>query len=249
LNRVGIVCALAAEARHFGPATWRQKSLGSLADGTLLAVSGMGASAAAAGARALIEAGVTALVSFGLAGGLDPSLSAGAIFLPSEVIAADAGADAIVTAQHWREQLGRALAPHGAAARGALLHGLLVHGRLLSSPTAVGTVAQKAQLFRQTGACAVDMESWAVGQVASSRQLPFLAVRVIVDAAADVLPRAVSAAADSAGTLQLWRLLGVLARSPADLAPLLRLALRYRVASRSLARVARAGALVPHAFS
>jgi adenosylhomocysteine nucleosidase len=104
-------------------------------------------------------------------------------------------------------------------------------------------------LFRETGAAAVDMESLAVAQAAQARQLPFIAVRVIVDNAADDLPHAVTAAADAAGQLQLWPLLIALARSPSDLAPLVRLAWRYRAASRSLAAIAPAVSLAPYAFS
>jgi adenosylhomocysteine nucleosidase len=237
LKRVGIVCALAAEARHLGPTTPRHQALASLADGTLLAVSGMGGSAAGLSARALIEAGASALASFGLAGGLDPALTAGAIFLPSEVSAPN-GAP-IATAGHWRERLSVVLAAHRP----------LAQGRLLSCPRAIATVAQKAALFRETGAAAVDMESLAVAEVATAQQLPFIAVRVIVDSAQDSLPPSVSAAADSAGPLQLWRLIGALACSPAQLAPLIRLARRYRLASRSLAVVAHAGSLAAHAFS
>jgi hypothetical protein len=70
-----------------------------------------------------------------------------------------------------------------------------------------------------------------------------------VDSAQDALPHAVTAAADSAGHLHMWRLIGALARAPGDLAPLLRLAKRYRAASRSLAVLARAGSLAPFAFS
>jgi adenosylhomocysteine nucleosidase len=237
LKRVGIVCALAVEARHLGPTTPRPEALASLADGTLLAVSGMGGSAAGLSARALIEAGASALASFGLAGGLDPALAAGAIFLPSEVLAPN-GAP-IATARPWRERLSVALAAHRP----------LAQGRLLSCPRAIATVAQKAALFRETGAAAVDMESLAVAEVATAQQLPFIAVRVIVDSAQDTLPPSVSAAADSAGSLQLWRLIGALACSPAQLAPLIRLARRYRLASRSLAVVARVGSLAAHAFS
>lgn len=234
---VGIVCALAAEARHLGPATQRHESLSTLADGTLLAISGMGGSAAALSARALIDAGATSLTSFGMAGGLDPALAAGAIFLPSEVSAPNGMA--IATARPWRERLAAALAAHSPRA----------DGLLLSSERAVGTVAHKAELFRTTGAAAVDMESLAVAQVAASRALPFIAVRVIVDTAADALPRAVSAAADAAGHLRLWRLIATLARAPSELAPLLRLALRYRAASRSLSVVARSGSLALHALA
>ena len=157
---IGVVCALAAEARP----------LARLA-GASVSVSGMGGDAAAAAARALIDSGATALLSWGLAGALDPALAAGAL--------------------------------------------------------------------------AVDMECLPVAQVAAAHGLPFVAIKVIVDRAADDLPRAVAAAADAAGRLHLWRLLGALARSPADLAPLSRLALRYRAASRTLAAAARLGSLAP----
>jgi adenosylhomocysteine nucleosidase len=236
-NVLGIVCALAAEARHLRPTPLRRAPFASLADGTLVAVSGMGAAAAGLSACALIEAGAGALASFGLAGGLDPALEAGSLFLPSEVITLCG--PGIYTARGWRERLGTALAAQRPA----------THGKLLSSPRAIGSVAEKAALFRDTGAAAVDMESMAVAQAAEARQLPFIALRVIIDSARDELPRAVRMAADGAGQLQLWGLLGALACSPAQLAPLMRLAWRYRSASRSMAAVARAGSMAAYAFS
>jgi hypothetical protein len=80
------------------------------------------------------------------------------------------------------------------------------------------------------------------------RGLPFIAVRVIVDTAADTLPGAVLAAS-SAGQVQIGRLLKGLARSPRDIGPLLRLALRYRAARRGLVTVAHSGALAPLEFA
>jgi adenosylhomocysteine nucleosidase len=236
-NLVGIVCALQSEARHLGPATRRTESLATLADGTLLHVSGMGGAAAALGARTLTDAGATALVSWGMAGGLDPALAAGTLILPTEVIALNGAG--IETSRPWRERLSAAVASRLAA----------VPGRLVTSTRAVGSVADKAALFRETGAAAVDMESLAVAQVAMSRHLPFLAVRVIVDSAGDALPRAVTAAADAAGHLRLWRLLGALTLAPGDLVHLIRLARRYRAAGRSLAAVAQTRLLAPCAFA
>jgi len=203
-----------------------------LSDGTLLAVSGMGCTAAARGARALLDAGASALASWGMAGGLDPALAAGAIFLPSEIV--DLDGICVMTTRHWRERLSAAVSSHHPVAC----------GRLLTSTRAIASVADKAALFAQTGAAAVDMESLAVAQAAQARELPFIAVRVIIDGAGDALP-----AADQAGHLRLWRLIGALMRSPAELAPLLRLAARYRAASRSLAALARVGSLAPHAFA
>jgi hopanoid-associated phosphorylase len=221
LNIVGIVCALASESRHLRPT-----------DGTLVMTTGMGSSAASAGARALIDAGAKALASFGLAGGLDPSLQAGAILLPTDVLGPDGRVHPCDAG--WRNRL--------SATTGAR------SGKLLTSARSVGSVEDKAELFRTTGAVAVDMESAAVAEVAEQHGLPFLAVRVVVDSAADVLPRAVTAAADSEGHLQIWRLIGALALAPNELAPLIRLAQRYRAANRSLATIARTGSLAPSAF-
>jgi len=229
LSRVGIVCALASEARHLGRATLKCEPFATLADGTLLAVTGMGEGAAASGARALIGAGATALASWGMAGGLDPALTAGTILLPEEVIHMDGRR--VATAPGWRQRLAQALASQRPQAE----------GRLLSSPKAIGSAALKASVYRATGAVAVDMESFAVGEAAAACQLPFMTVRVVVDSAADDLPEAVTRAADEEGHLHLWRLIAALARTPAELAPVLRLARRYRAANRSLALVARLG--------
>ena len=236
MNVVGIVSALAAEARHLGPTTQRRGALAVLADGTLLVVSGIGGSAAARGARALIDAGATALISWGMAGGLDPAFATGTIFLPGEVISRDGAG--VKTARYWRERLSTAVAAHCPVAC----------GKLLTSPQAILSIAGKAAAFRETGAAAVDMESLAVAEVARSRELPFIAVRVIVDTADDILPRAVMAAAGSAGHLQIGRLIASLAVAPGDLAALIRLLRRYRAASRSLGAIARAGTPARHAF-
>jgi adenosylhomocysteine nucleosidase len=197
----------------------------------------MGGAAATQSARSLAEAGAQALVSFGMAGGLDPALAPGTVFLPSDVVSAD-GAAVIDTDQLWREQLGARVA-RDASAGGSPQP--VLGGRLLTTLKAVGTQADKALLFKQTGALAVDMESLAIAEVAHSRGLPFIAIRVIVDGASDTLPRAVTAAADSEGHLQIGRLLGALARQPGELPALIRLGQRYRAANRSLAAVARVG--------
>ncbi len=207
-----------------------------LADGSLLIVSGMGGAAAAAGARVLIAAGATALASFGLAGGLDASLRPGAICLPSEIVGLDGAG--LATSAQWRARVESALAARYPVAS----------GKLLSADRAIASVEEKAALHRSTAAVAVDMESLAIAQVAATHGLPFIAIRVIVDSAADNLPRAVAAAADQSGHLNIWRLLGALARAPGDLAPLMRLGSRYRAASRSLSAVAGASAWARQAF-
>ncbi|HYL71338.1 MAG TPA: purine and other phosphorylase-like protein, family 1 [Candidatus Dormibacteraeota bacterium] len=227
------MAALLAEARTLDPGIRYGDTVDSLADGTLLVVSGMGPAAAGQGARRLIEAGAGALMSWGMAGGLDPDLGTGTLLLPSEVVSPEG--EVLRTASDWRERLCAALA----AARPVCA------GRLLTCREPLGTAADKASAFRRTGAAAVDMESFAVAEVAARGGLPFVALRVIVDAAADAVPRALLAVAAGTGAVQVWRLLGGLARAPADLAALSRLVRNYRVARRVLSIVARSGALAP----
>ena len=227
MNGVGVVAALDAEARTLGPAVRRDDGLFFLSDGALLAVSGMGAALAAVAARNLIDAGAAALISFGLAGGLDPLLSAGAVVLPSEVISRDG--TRFLTSRVWRERLSAAVAKQRPVDAGALL--------TISAP--IGAVAEKAAAFRETGAVACDMESFHVAEVSAAHNLPFIAVRVIVDSAEDVLPRAVVAAGRD-GQVNMRRLIGGLAAAPLDLIALIRLARAYRAATRSLTAVAAA---------
>jgi adenosylhomocysteine nucleosidase len=227
---VGVVAALEAEARTLGRAVRRRDGLWSLTGGALLSVGGMGSDLAAIAARRLADAGASGLMSFGMAGGLDPGLSAGSVVLPHEVISYDGAR--FRTTEAWREPLSLAIACGRPIAEGALL----------TSPEPIAAVEDKAAAFRDTGAVAVDMESVSVAEVAAARGLPFIALRVIVDTAADALPRAV-AAASREGRVSTPHLIGRLVLAPRELLAVIRLAQRYRAAIRSLTCVVRAGLL------
>jgi adenosylhomocysteine nucleosidase len=235
LNVAGVVAALDREARTLGPSVQSNAGFHILADGTLRAVSGMGCAAAGMAARGLIEAGAKALVSWGMAGGLDPDLQAGAICLPREVVAPDGMRFA--TAPSWHDTLTASIASCRPLASGALL--TCLHP--------IAGVAAKAAARRETGAVAVDMESSAVAEVAAASHVPFMAIRVIVDTALDAIPASVTAAGES-GQIQIGRLLLGLARSPGDVVLLARLARRYRAAMGSLRAVGKLGRLAPPAM-
>jgi adenosylhomocysteine nucleosidase len=235
LNPLGVVAALAVEARTLGRAVRRHDGLATLPDGALLAVGGMGGVLAASAARRLAQAGVAGLLSFGFAGGLDPKLDAGAVVCPAEVVSGSGARFAAST--DWCERLRAATAARRP----------LVAGALLTRAAPIDSVADKALAFRDTGAVAVDMESLAVAEVAAAFGLPFMALRVIVDTATDALPQSVLDASRS-GHLEVRRLLGGLALAPWELLALIRLAQRYRAATRSLAAVARAGLPTPQAL-
>jgi adenosylhomocysteine nucleosidase len=233
LSGLGIVTALAAESRALGRLAPAGACLATLADGSRVAVSGVGRAAAADGARRLIESGVTALISWGMAGGLDPVLGAGTLLLPGEVISAEG--ERFLTAREWRTCLARAVAAWRTASDGALL----------TCAEPLGSPADKAAAFLATAAVAVDMESDAVAQIAARHRLPFLAVRAIVDTADEALPPALTEAVVTAGTMRGPQMIGALLRSPGEMAALMRLAWAYRAARRTLIAVARSGALAP----
>jgi adenosylhomocysteine nucleosidase len=235
----GIVAALAAEARTLGPlqparpAAAGGIAIKTLADGNLLVVSGMGREAATQAAVALVAAGARGLLSFGLAGGLDPALAPGTVLLPRAVTD---GAGTVYTADApWRERL--------AALQGANAASdpLIVEGVLLSLAQPLTSPLTKSQARARTGAVAVDMESFAIASVALEQGVKFAAARVVIDTAADRVPRAVMEATDPRGAVNYARLVSGLIRRPPDIFALLRLARGYRVAMHSLRRLARPG--------
>lgn len=235
MSGLGIVTALRVESRALVPARERRGTLTELADGTLIVVSGVGPAAASQGARRLIAAGARALVSWGMAGGLDPRLTAGSIVLPDEVLSPEGVR--FPTTRHWREHVGAVIAARQP----------VCFGTLLSCREVIGSAADKSTVFGATAAAAVDMESAAVAEVALSERLPFLAVRAIVDTAEDSLPPGLMALVGAPGAVRMGRLLGSLAARPADVPRLVQLMRRYRAASSALASVARCGALALHA--
>jgi adenosylhomocysteine nucleosidase len=235
LNGLGIVAALAAESRPLGAPSRERNEPVPLADGTLLILSGVGTFAAAEGARRLAAAGARALLSWGMAGGLDPALAAGTLVLPTEVISP--GGSVFVTSPQWRERLSAALGAHQP----------VCSGRLLTCQQPLASIESKAAAFRETAAVAADMESSAVAEVAAAARLPFLAVRAIVDTAWDAVPQAaLMATTADTRALRIAPLLAALARAPGEVPALICLAGRYRRARRALTAVARSGAVVAH---
>lgn len=232
MKELGIVAALAIELRPLRSASGSRADASSAGDPLIIA-SGIGRAAAATGARRLVHAGARALMSWGLAGGLDPSVVAGTIVLPHEVVGQDG--EVFATTNAWREQLHRALATSQA----------VCGGRLLTCREPIGSPSEKASVWRRTTAVAVDMESAAIAEVAAENRLPFLAVRAVVDAAADALPSLLSATAAEGGPRGTAHFLRALVLAPGELPDFIRLFRRYRVASRALTLVARSRALAP----
>ena len=176
------------------------------------------------GARQLLAEGATALLSFGVAGGLDPALRPADAVLASAVAAPDG--TLIETDPNWRQELAKQLA--GRARMGAIA----------GADRMVRTRAEKAALARTSGAVAVDMESHQVARAATAAGVPFMALRVIVDGAGRDLPWAALAGLAPDGKARPLAVLARLLLRPWELPRLLSLARDNRLALAALGRLA-----------
>jgi len=218
--RIGVVVGLATEARILRRSGWA------------VAIGGGTASGAGVAANRLIAQGCNALISFGLAGGLDPALRPGAIIIPSAVIA---GGGNHATDPHLSRML------HGEVVTADAVH--VTPHLLLGADAIVADAAEKHRLHQQTGAAAVDLESAAVARVAAAHGLPFAVLRAICDPAERSLPPAALVALDTGGAIAVWRVLASIARRPGQLPALFALASDAAAAKRSL--VERVSRIVP----
>jgi adenosylhomocysteine nucleosidase len=185
--------------------------------GGLLQAGGGSPEGAARAARRLIADGATALVSFGLAGGLDPALRPGTVVVPGRVLSDG-------------EQF---VADVALAGR---FGGLTFH-TMLAGTAVVAEVSAKRRLFDATGAHAVDLESGRVALEALAHGLPFAVVRAICDPAERNLPPAALTGLGPTGRIDVLRVLGSVASRPGQLPGLLALARDAGSARRALIEV------------
>ena len=195
--------------------------------------SGPGPRRAAEAARHALESGATALVSWGLAGGLVDLAPTGTAIIPHHIVCQ--GRATLAADAFWRGKLIRKLGPDFA----------IDGGRLLSVDRALRSPATKAARALESGAVAADMESAAIGEVAHAAGAPFLVVRVVVDDYTDQLPDSIETWVSETGKIRIAPIARTLL-APRELGLLMVLARRSRVAQRVLARLA--GVLMPTNF-
>jgi len=194
--------------------------------------------------RPALERGAAGVISFGTAGGLAPGLEPGTLVIADAV---DGPFGRIETDAAWTARIVAALRASPLAAR--------VRSGVEAAVTAPLTgAADKAALHRSTGgALAVDMESHLAAAAAAAHGLPFVVCRAVVDPAWRSLPRAAMAGLRDDGSTAVLPVLRELARDPAQLGALLRVAADARAARQSLAAARRvlaaSGGLAPRPAS
>jgi hopanoid-associated phosphorylase len=203
LPGLGIVTGLAVEAQSLHRAVQRSPTATQIIHA---------AGDPVAAAQSLVAKGAGSLLSFGIAGGLDPALRPGQVIVATEIVV---GTNRRFECQAaWRDDLMDRLSLY-----------LPIAAPLAGSDKAIATVADKAALHVHLAAAAVDMESHAVARVAARAELPFAAVRIIADPATRALPSSALAGMNDKGETQYLAVFGELARHPLQLPGLVAVAL------------------------
>jgi len=185
-------------------------------------LSGIGAAGARRAALRCVQRGAQALASWGCAAGLDPALGPGSVLVPARVIGPDA--EVYPTPDGWRHRLLERVGDVIAVGTDPVA----------TAETVLETAGAKADLFERSGAAAADMESAAVAGLAVEHGLPFLVVRVVLDAAGAALPGRLDRVVDAAGRVRTSGLVARLALRPKDWPRWLGLARSLHAARRSM---------------
>ena len=155
---------------------------------------------------------LTGLVSTGFCGALDKTLEPCDIFVANQLLTATSVHELspIATKRKYKT------------------------GKLLSIDRVASTAAEKLEL-RNTGADAVEMEAAAVAAKANEWNLPFYAIRVVTDTAAEGFPLDFNLMRDSAGRFDRSKIIRAALRRPGVIFPeLMKLNKRCKSAAKAL---------------
>lgn len=167
-------------------------------------------------------ASIRGIVSFGVAGGLNPDLRSGDIVIATEIVAAQ---------KRWATA---AALTENLVAQPAARNRQIVTGVLAGVEKVVTGQVGKAALRSVTGADAVDMESHIAARYAEHYGLPFAAVRVICDPAHRALPELTMSAIKPNGNVDMWKVMRGIARNPRTIPHLISTGRDFNRALRSL---------------
>lgn len=184
------------------------------AQGVHAMIGGGDAAALAEALRHAVAQSAAGIISFGIAGGLDPALKPGTCIVGSSVWD---GKTRLATDPVWSKNL-RATLPRA------------ITGDIAGLDWPAASVKQKTLLHNVTGALAVDMESHVAGRIAAEAGVPFAILRVICDPASRDLPHAALAGMRRDGTTDTGAVMKSLLRNPKQLGALIALANHARVA-------------------
>jgi adenosylhomocysteine nucleosidase len=166
------------------------------------------------------------LVSFGIAGGLEPGLVAGTVIVSGEVVSE--GHQWAVESQYMQRLNDFA---HSIGA---------IWGPVLGATSVLATRTEKKHAWATTRALAVDLESEIVARTATALGIPFIVLRSIADTAQRDLPPASLVPLSADGKSDLLGVLAAVLRRPSQVGSLIGLAKETETALSALIGPARA---------
>jgi adenosylhomocysteine nucleosidase len=159
-----------------------------------------------------------AVLSFGIAGALDPTLAPGDVIVASTIVS---------DTRRWPVDARLAQRLADVLRRGAMR---VVRADLLGVDAPLLHPRAKEQMRGTTGAAAVDMESHRAAAYAAERRIPFASLRVVCDPAERALPPLAVDAILSNGRLNMVSLIAGVLRHPWQVTAITRVANDARIA-------------------
>jgi hopanoid-associated phosphorylase len=209
-HMIAVICGMRSEAAL-------------LPRGTAFACTGGNAARAYDEAQRLLAEGAAGLLSFGIAGGLDPALRPGDLIVGTGVVVGD---HTLPCDAAWAERL-------HAAVPGAK------PGAIYGAANAVTFPAEKDSLFRRTRAVAVDLESAGMALACAEAGRPCAVLRAIADPASRAIPPSALKGLTPMGRIDSLPVLRSLLANLGEAGGLMRLGMETRTALGSLADAAR----------
>ena len=219
MSSIGIITALQSEAVSLSNLLAKKN--------IFHRVSGIGPSAAKKSANELCVNGCSALISFGYAGALNSTFRSGALVIGRSV---SNGQETIDIKSSWLSKF------NGIANRESTF--AIYRASFLSTASPLLTKMQKADNNSEGNWSAVDMESFAVAEVARQYGVPILIIRAILDELDTIIPVGTTNIIDAKGRLKLFPTIYEVLKNPKDLQYYFTLAVARSKADRTLRRAA-----------
>jgi adenosylhomocysteine nucleosidase len=172
----------------------------------------------AASTRLSHHIGCRAVLSFGMAGALDPTLAPGDVIVASTIVSGT---------RSWQVDARLAQRLADVLGRGAMR---VVRADLLGVDAPLLHPRAKEQMRRTTGAAAVDMESHRAAAYAAEHRIPFASLRVICDPAERTVPPLAVEALLPNGRVNIVALIASVLRHPRQVRAMTRVANDARTA-------------------
>ncbi|MGZ3649972.1 MAG: phosphorylase family protein [Bdellovibrionota bacterium] len=175
-----------------------------------------------------------AVISFGVAGGLDRKLPVGTLVIPEQIVAEG---HHLLASHALNQRTRQTLTAAGLHFSTENIAGV--------DELAEGTDAQRLALQKASGSGAVDMESHIAAEFAAHANLPFIAIRALSDTYGDILPPAARLQLGENGEVQMGSVLGSILSNPGQISDLVKTGQHFKAAKVTLEK---ARAALPELF-